>query len=57
MSENMLHATTLRDAQSITEDRERRIFTRAAWRILPVLMFAFLFAYVDRINVGFAQSP
>ncbi len=34
---------------------ESRIFTRAAFRILPLLMFAFLFAFIDRVNVGFAK--
>jgi MFS family permease len=34
---------------------EGRVFRRAAVRILPLLMFAFLFAYIDRINVGFAK--
>lgn len=55
MPENVLNTTIVGSARSTADDRERRIFTRAAWRILPVLMFAFLFAYVDRINVGFAQ--
>jgi MFS family permease len=47
--------SSAQDATAVTDNRERRIFIRAAWRILPVLMFAFLFAYVDRVNVGFAQ--
>jgi MFS family permease len=40
---------------SAEADIEGRIFRRAALRILPLLMFAFLFAYIDRINVGFAK--
>lgn len=41
---------------TITEaDIEGRVFRRAAVRILPLLMSAFLFAYIDRINVGFAK--
>jgi MFS family permease len=34
---------------------ERRIFSSAAIRILPLLMFAFLFAFIDRVNVAFAK--
>jgi hypothetical protein len=35
--------------------REHAIFVRAAWRILPALMFGWMFCFVDRINIGFAQ--
>jgi MFS family permease len=35
--------------------REHAIFMQAAWRILPALMFGWLFCFVDRINIGFAQ--
>src|SRR5688572_25253320 len=28
--------------------------TRICWRILPLLGIAYLFAYMDRVNVGFA---
>lgn len=31
------------------------VFARIAWRILPLLMLAWLFAYIDRVNVGFAK--
>lgn len=31
------------------------VFSRIAWRVLPLLMVAWLFAYIDRVNVGFAK--
>ena len=31
------------------------IYTRISWRILPLLMLCYLFAYLDRINIGFAK--
>jgi sugar phosphate permease len=34
---------------------EHRVFARAALRILPLFMFAFLFAFIDRMNIGFAK--
>jgi nitrate/nitrite transporter NarK len=48
------HMATAAPAQTAV-DLERRTFTRATLRILPVLMFAFLFAFIDRVNVGFAK--
>ncbi|MFH7572453.1 MFS transporter, partial [Pseudomonas syringae pv. tagetis] len=27
----------------------------SAWRLMPFLMLCYLFAYLDRVNVGFAK--
>ncbi len=37
-------------AQAVDEDG---MFRRISGRILPVLMLAFFFSYLDRINIGF----
>ena len=34
---------------------EDAVYRRIAWRLLPLLMAAWLFAYIDRVNVGFAK--
>ena len=34
---------------------EDALYARMAWRLLPLLMLAWLFAYIDRVNVGFAK--
>ena len=31
------------------------VYRRIAWRLLPLLMCAWLFAYIDRVNIGFAK--
>ena len=31
-----------------------RVFAKCAWRLLPLLMFAYIFNYLDRTNIGFA---
>lgn len=31
------------------------VYTKIAWRIIPVLMLCYFFAYLDRVNVGFAK--
>ena len=35
---------------------EGRIYTAAAWRIMPLLMAGWLFAYIDRVNISFARA-
>jgi D-galactonate transporter len=31
------------------------LYRRIAWRIMPILLIAYIVAYVDRVNVGFAK--
>ena len=31
------------------------LYKRIAWRIVPVLMIAYVVAYIDRVNVGVAK--
>ncbi len=40
---------TLNDAQ------QQAVLTRTTWRLLPLLFFCYIIAYIDRINVGFAK--
>jgi MFS family permease len=35
---------------------ENRIYAKAGWRILPLLMAGWLFAYIDRVNISFARA-
>ena len=35
---------------------EGRIYAAAAWRIMPLLMAGWLFAYIDRVNISFARA-
>jgi MFS family permease len=39
----------------MTSASEGRIYTTAAWRIMPLLMAGWLFAYIDRVNISFAR--
>ena len=34
---------------------EKALFSKVNWHILPMLLVAYVFAYIDRVNVGFAQ--
>jgi len=33
---------------------ERQIYSRVTWRIIPFLFICYVFAFLDRVNVGFA---
>jgi MFS family permease len=35
-------------------EAERRVFAKIGWRLMPVLILAYVFNYLDRNNVGFA---
>jgi MFS transporter, ACS family, tartrate transporter len=35
-------------------DAERRVFAKIGWRLMPILILAYIFNYLDRNNVGFA---
>jgi sugar phosphate permease len=34
---------------------ERRVYSRVTWRLIPFLFLCYIFAYLDRVNVGFAK--
>ena len=37
------------------EDSTAALYSRLNWRLLPFLLLCYLFAYLDRVNVGFAK--
>ena len=36
-------------------DFERRVYSKVTWRLIPFLFMCYIFAYVDRVNLGFAK--
>src|SRR5205823_12628049 len=34
---------------------EDAVYSRVSWRLLPFLFTCYVFAYLDRVNVGFAK--
>jgi sugar phosphate permease len=40
--------------QGFAPDFEKRTYKRVIWRLMPFLFLCYIFAYVDRVNVGFA---
>ncbi|WP_459206365.1 MFS transporter [Pseudomonas sp. MLB6B] len=49
-----LTATASTDLTSDTA-RERAIVRKVAWRLMPLIMVCYLFAFFDRINISFAK--
>jgi len=42
--------------RTLTEDaRESQLYRKVTWRIIPFLFLCYVFAFVDRVNVGFAK--
>ncbi len=39
----------------LTPEGQRATLARVTWRLLPLLFFCYIIAYIDRINVGFAK--
>ncbi len=35
-------------------DLERRVFAKAAWRLVPFMGLLYVASFLDRVNVGFA---
>ena len=43
-----------RESDSAKSSMETTTIRRAAWFLIPFLMFAYLVSIIDRVNVGFA---
>lgn len=43
------------DSQSLMEATATKLFRKISWRLLPFLTLCYVFAYLDRINIGFAK--
>ena len=41
---------------ALTEAEQRAVISKVTWRLVPLLFFCYIIAYIDRINVGFAKS-
>lgn len=48
-------ATSLSPARVSEETGEDAIYRKINWRIVPIILFAYILAFLDRINVGFTQ--
>src|SRR3954462_11794502 len=43
------------DAPTLASAQERALLAKVHWRLIPLLFFCYIIAYIDRINVGFAK--
>ena len=42
-------------ARVVDTAETKALFSKISWRLLPLLLIAYIIAYLDRINVGYAQ--
>ena len=42
-------------AKSVDSGFEQRVYSKVTWHLIPFLFFCYIFAYIDRVNVGFAK--
>ena len=40
---------------TLDDSQQRAVLSRVNWRLIPLLFFCYIIAYIDRINVGFAK--
>src|SRR5437868_13756514 len=50
-------ATAIPRTQPLPPDvgASEAVYSRVGWRIIPLLLIAYMIAYLDRINIGYAQ--
>jgi D-galactonate transporter len=51
----MTDATLTAATPASTHVAEDRMYRRITWRLIPFLMFCYVAAYLDRVNIGFAK--
>lgn len=42
-------------AQAATDHTDQHLYSKVGWRLLPLLVLCYVVAFLDRINIGFAQ--
>ena len=52
-----VHATSVRTIPSAEKEpiAVTKLFSKIGWRILPFLILCYMIAFLDRINIGYAQ--
>jgi MFS family permease len=56
MSDSTAYAKPLAAAHDNETDRERAsVYRKVTWRLMPILIFGFILAWIDRVNIGFAK--
>jgi D-galactonate transporter len=42
-------------ARTTRRSREDDVYWKITWRVMPIILIAYVFAFLDRINIGYAQ--
>ncbi|WP_434777079.1 MFS transporter [Neisseria sp. Ec49-e6-T10] len=47
--------TNQNNSEQLSTKEQKEIFRKVTWRLIPFLVFLFVLAWIDRVNVGFAK--
>ncbi|HEX7925821.1 MAG TPA: MFS transporter, partial [Bradyrhizobium sp.] len=51
-----MHPPAAKGSLSVLESpAHKSLFSKIDWRLIPLLLIAYMIAYLDRINIGYAQ--
>jgi MFS family permease len=53
--DNAMRTPPIANPSAPNSPQDDALYSRIAWRIVPILLVAYIVAYIDRINVGFAK--
>ncbi len=54
-SATTISGATPRQDTSHDIDADNALYAKVSWRLLPLLLICYMVAYLDRINIGYAQ--
>src|SRR6516225_6447365 len=43
------------NSRSSARSAENTVYRKISWRVMPIVLIAYVFAFLDRINIGYAQ--
>ena len=54
---NPIESTVLHGGEVVAtrQTQLNAVYKKVSWRLLPFLLLCYFFAYLDRVNIGFAK--
>ena len=49
--------TTMMDVNAGATITEQQVISKIAWRLMPLIIVCYFFAFFDRVNISFAKAP
>src|SRR6195952_1315926 len=52
---DLMQTVSVKPDDTLSENALKAIISKVAWRVMPLIMICYLFAFFDRINISFAK--